>query len=286
MTTLALCLAHCGDGGAKISGFVEGKEYLVRTNFAGQVEKVMVQEGQWVQKGQALAEWESDSLRNALKKAEAQLAVVEAQLEKVKALAGKAETGGVSRGYYARAKKLYDAGGISLAQLNSAKKAMGKNYTSSQAQVLVDELEAEKKQAEADLEDLRILATTALVKSPASGQVTKAYLHEGEVFKEGAPAFLITDTKQLYLSGSLPHDNLHQIKLGQPFSIHAKGVSQSSFRGELTWIAPKPDSLPSKTINQDEGDGPSFGVKIQIINENGLLKPGMEVTAYLTGQKS
>lgn len=246
----------------------------------------MVQEGQTVRKGQGLAELDSESLRTALKNAEAQLAVVDAELERVQAMGKKSGGSGGGAGYYARVKKLYDAGGISQAQLNRARRATQGGYRNSQVQILIEEIEAKKKQAEARMEELEALAQTALLKSPTDGRVTRIYLKEGEGFSEGAPVFLITNSQTLYLVGSLSQTKLTQVQLGEKVKIKIPGLSNPTFDGELTWIAPEADPKPVALNTSEGSSGKTFGIKIKIANPREELKPGMEAVAEFNGKKS
>ena len=281
-----LGLASCSQEGTQATGFIEGKEYLVRAAFPGKLQKVLVQEGQIVQKGQALAELDSESLRTALKNAEAQLAVVDAELERIQSLGKRYPSKSKGSGYYARVKRLYDAGGISRAQLSRARRATQGGYRGSQVQILTEEIEAKKKKAEARMEELESLAQTALLKAPAAGRVTRIYLKEEEGFSEGAPVFLITNAQTLFLVTSLPQTQLAQVKVGEKVTVKILGLSQPSFEGELTWIAPDPDPKPVSVQASEAFPRQTFGIKIKIPNPGGELKPGMEAVAKFQDKKS
>lgn len=177
-------LSACGPREIETSGFIEGEEFLVSALVAGEVEKVVVQEGDRVVRDQIL---------------------------------GKIDTEKLGTDYYRRLKEVYEAGGISKKELDQSAQVpdFGDEpfYRTPRARILL-RLPRSKKPREGSVEEL---------KAPSDGIVTKRFIQEGQSVETAHPAFLITNLETIYLRATLPQKELGRVRLGQEAEVMIDG---------------------------------------------------------------
>ncbi len=225
------------------SGTVEPLERVrLATRIMGWVEKMLVEEGQQVQKGQLLVKLRSKDLEARLAQAEASLAEAQAQYEN-------------TRVNFKRIESLFKKQAATRKELDDMKTA----FTSAKAH-----LEAAK-QMKAEVQEL--LQYTRLI-APFDGVVTRKLVEEGDLASPGQPILEVETTNQFKIVIQVPESDIQKIRPGMTARIQVAaahiGTNGKSYQGTVTRIIPSANPLSRQ-----------FEVQV-MLHESGLpIKSGM-----------
>jgi HlyD family secretion protein len=178
----------------------------------GQVSRVLVEPGQWVNRGQVLAvidrsvqSQEAAQLAAQIQVAQADVRLAQQNLERSQRL--------VARGFVSRA---------DIDRLTS----------------LRDAAAARVRVAQANLGGSRARIARLDIRAPASGLVLDRNIEAGQVVSGGSqPVFRIAEGGQMELLARLPQDELARIPVGVPVTVTPVGSDQS-YQGSVWQISP------------------------------------------------
>lgn len=201
---------------------------------------------------------------------------------------------------YERVEKLYEKGAVSQqkkdevkTQLEMAKQtlsmakegARSEDISSAEAlvtQALSMEQAAKGKleQAEGGLQEVEAYLKDIKISAPIDGTVTLINADEGELVSTGMSIATITNLKKTWAEVKVKETELDKVFLGQEVNVKVPSFSDEVFKGKVVRINKKPDFATKRATN-DNGDFDiiSFGVKIEIENNEMVLRPGM--TAFV-----
>jgi Cu(I)/Ag(I) efflux system membrane fusion protein len=103
-----------------------------------------------------------------------------------------------------------------------------------------------------------------VVRSPISGTVLEKKVVQGQYVTEGQDLYLLADLSSLWLSAKVYEQELGGIKVGQLAVARFAAFPGREFRGRIRFIDPVLDPATR-----------TAGVRIELPNPGGLLKPGM-----------
>lgn len=168
----------------------------------GRVVRVLVNEGDRVKIGQALAIVRSEQISVDLQTAEAsyQNALTD----------------------YNRFENAFKTGGVTKQQLDQAKL----NLVTSKSRV---------QQAKINIGDTHIKATI-------NGIVNKKHIEPGSVISAGSPLFDLVNVSKLKLKVNVSESQVASLKVGNATNVKASVYPDKTFSGKITFIAPKADS--------------------------------------------
>lgn len=126
-----------------------------------------------------------------------------------------------------------------------------------------------------------LLAQTRIV-APSDGRVTLRNAEPGEVVTAGFPIVRIADLARVRLRVYIPEPRIGRVKTGQSASVSVDSFEQRTFDGVVTEIAEKPEYTPKNVQTREERAKLVFGVKIEVENPRGDLKPGMPADAVIS----
>ena len=205
-----------------------GAEVRVGAERAGRLVRVLVEEGARVQKGQLLAEIDSDELRAEL--AEARARVVEADAE-VR----------LSEATLARRRALQEQKIVAAHDLDQAER----DFETSRARV--DTAHASVARYEALLAKSRIAA-------PIAGTVTARRVDAGQMVETGDHAFTVADLGRLRIEGEAHEADAGGVTKGALVFITADGYPGHSWRGTIEEV---PDSVTLRRIKPQDPSRPT-----------------------------
>ncbi len=202
-----------------------GGEVVVGAERAGRVLRVLVDEGQVVGKGELLAEIESDTLRAALREAQAQLAEAEAEAR-------------LAELTLRRREDLAREQVVSAHELDQARRDL------EIARARVDTARAAGSKDEAQLRETRIVA-------PIRGTVTARHLQPGEMVEVGRKVVTVADVRRLRIEAEADEADAAALALGAPVQIRADGFPGRTWSGRVEEI---PESVTLRRLKpQDPG---------------------------------
>jgi len=273
----------------------------------GKITRISVQKGDYIKRGQVLAQIDSTDLEYALKAAEANLEAARAQYNK--ALNGASQSDIVNadlnvkkaqdaydfaNNTYNKLKILYDAGGISKNDLDKAKLELDiRTSELEQAKEISRQVRdgarnedkaallAQVEAARVDVEYKKSMVQDAIMKSDADGYVVDVLNKEGEFVSAGYPVVVIRK-EGMVVNVGVSQNDIAQIKKGTKANIIANG---ESIAGEVTNISQVPDNV-TRTYNvevaiDDESLAIGSIVKVEILTgqEKGIWIPIQSVVS-------
>ena len=265
----------------------------IKSKASGIIQKLPVNVGDIVHKGQVICELDQNDLLPALRQQQAALHVAEANVKSAEAdyQRYKVDAAGPDVPFLQhdmeRAKKLYSDGLIALNTRDDA----DKNY-----QMAVQKQESAKAnlgtagaaitKAKAALEQQQAVVAmaeenlrNATITSPIDGVVLSRDSEVGtavsSILVVGSSATLIMtlgDLNEVYVKGKADESDVGKIWLGQPARITVESFKDQKFEGHVTKISP---------MGTEKDNVTTFEVRVSISNEKRLLKAQMTANAEI-----
>lgn len=284
-------------------GVVEAeREMRVRSEISGLIERVTVEIGDEVKRGQPLIFFDAADLatrreeaEHSLREAESTLALLmkrkenwmrshQAELEQARAQLEQVRirtkaTEGLPPWEEDRV--------LALEELREAEARVKLIEAQVESERVTDEeiaaAEASISSARATLERARDAISKSVVRSPADGVVTAVRMEEGDAVSQGSVLIEVADLNVLRVGTKVDEIDIGRIKVKAPAQITSKAYPDLKFEGSVSEISPK-------AVREDNVG--YFDVMVELSNasastERGMLKPGMSVDVrILTEQRS
>ena len=227
------------------------EEVTVSNETAGTIEKILVDLGDKVKRGQLLIRLDQREARLALAQAEANLQAAKKALAQAQAEWRDADLS------LKRIQQLHSEGVIATSQLDVAQA----RFDSIEAQVHAREADIDRFQALVDLAR-KHLSDTEIV-APISSEVQQRLVSIGEGVKEKTPLLHLVVTDPLKLQGTVPERFAPEIKIEQPVDVQVEAFTEQVFPGVVQRVSPAVDVQTR-----------SLALEAKVPNSAGLLKPG------------
>ncbi|UCD57059.1 MAG: efflux RND transporter periplasmic adaptor subunit [Candidatus Hydrogenedentota bacterium] len=288
-------------GKISATGTIEATEVDVSAEVGGQIERLLVDEGSRVERGQLVAKIEDSQM-------EAELLRAEAVLESVRAVLGDLEAGArseelerararvklaratlaLAESDWQRAAELFDGGVFSENQRDNARASL--DVARGQYDAAVEELKLlqagsrpdqikaarwEVKQAEAALRLAEVRLGKTEIYAPISGIVLVKDSEEGEVILPGVPVVTIADLEDMWVKIYIDEVQIGSMRLGQHARVWVDSFPEKEFSGKVTYVSDEAEFTPKNIQTREDRVKLVFAVKVGIDNAGGLLKPGM-----------
>lgn len=266
LLSILLITAGCGSNGAKtttkepvvpvvttkvkrgdISSFIyttgtifPRQESMISPKTSGRIEKLFVDEGDQVTKGEPLVMLEQERILIGVKEAEASLKEAEAQLKNLEAT-------------LKRNQQLFEEGVIDSQRFDD---------TTTER----DLAEARVQRAKATLEKVQQDLKDSVIEAPFDGFIVEKMMNEGEMATTMPPSniFHIVDTSSIKIECGITEEKRKSIKLGDEVLVTVDAYPDEVFTGKITTVNPKIDPI-SRT----------FKIKIELPNPDFRLESGM-----------
>jgi len=213
------------------------------TVLMGRVDRVLVEEGQAVRKGQTLAHIESRDVAARLAQAEAGVAAARAMERNAKLMLDRME------------------------RLHSRQAASDKDLEDATAGY--EAAQANLRAAEEAVRVAAVYLDYSEVTAPFSGVVVEKRVEAGDTASPGVPLFVIDDVSRVKIEAQVAESAAARLAVGDPVEIEFQG---ELFEGELSEMLPAADPR-SRT----------FTVRALLDNPEGRLRPGMFARLRLSG---
>jgi HlyD family secretion protein len=289
------------------SGTIETVEVNVASKVAGQVLSLSYKEGARVAPGDLLAVIDHASLDIQLRQAEAGVRLAEAQLallvkgarsediRQAEAALTQADSAlKIAADDAARMRELFKTGSVtskqrddaearltvSSAQQSSAAAALGKLRRLARPEE-IQAAEARLAQARAGAELLAKTIADCTITAPAGGIVTHKAVEAGELVTPGATVVTLAELASVYVMIYVTEIEIGRIKLGDGVDVRIDAFPERAFPGKITYISPEAEFTPKNVQTKEDRVKLVFGVKVEIENKDGLLKPGLPADAVV-----
>jgi len=285
-----------------------GEEVKLGSELDGKLDRVLVEEGDSVKKGQVVAVLRNGDYAARVATARATLAEREAYVERLRngareeekleaeALLREADAQlATARSERERRRTLLDRGAVSRSEydfadrdLNTAQArvdAARQRLAVVRTQTRVEDL----RRAEAEVAHARAVVAEALasldktfIRSPLNGKVLRKYMKTGESVTAGETAVLsVGDFRVLRVRVDVDERDVAKLRLGQPAWVRADAFGDRKFTGKVVVIG---QALGRKNVRTDE---PSERVDTKILetlvelDAGQLLPVGLRVDTWL-----
>lgn len=206
----------------------------VRARVEGEVQNVLVREGDRVGGGQVLARFEASEQESAAQSAEADRAAARTELS-------------TATWNLEQTRELFKEGAVPERDVRAGEQQVAS------ARARMAAADARYRAAAQALSETRVIA-------PAAAIVERRLTSNGEHVNRGATLFTLVRTQLLELTGAVPARNANKVKPGQTVHFNADG---REFNGRVSRVSPTIDPASR-----------SVGVYIQIPNTDNSLKGG------------
>ena len=211
----------------------------------GRIARIYVNQGDWVNKGQVLAELDTRSMRLQKEQAEAAVAVAKANLE-------------TAQRTWERISRLHEQGMVT-----------DQDYE--KAQLGLKSARAQLQQALAALHLAEYQLDVSIMKAPFDGVVTGKWHEEGDVINpmmglagRGSGVLTVVDPTRVKVTIQVPPSEVGLVRKGQKAYLEVATSPGRRFYGEVAWVNPGADPT-SKT----------FSVQVVCKNPGLAIKPGV-----------
>jgi membrane fusion protein, macrolide-specific efflux system len=246
------------------TGKVQPREKVeVKSKVAGQVEKVFVEEGAQVKKGQPLLRLDPTDFRRDLARTEADVGRAEADVAQAKNALEFAKLS------LDRKQKGLEGRGVAQIDVDFAtNEVKAKTVSLQTAEVMLSGAKVAQGAAQ---DRLRYTQITA----PMDGTVIQRGIEEGEVVTPGVQAtfegkalLTVADLSTLIVKADLNQIDVAKVKLGQKVKLTLDALPGKTYEATITKVAPA-SSMPKGSAVE------VFPVEATLAKADGEIKPGM-----------
>jgi HlyD family secretion protein len=290
-----------------ISGNIEAHESTVGFKVPGRLTELLVEEGQYVRKGDLMARLDREDYAQQTRVDEAAVASREAELDL--ALAGsraqeiKAAEQAVldaqadlelKKVEFHRNQALYERNAVSTeardiaeTNLKRAQATYERNVQTynqilegtRKEQIAINRANADTARQNLGLSRVRLDYTSLY--APKTGVVTVRQAELGEVMLPGTPVVTIADIDHLWLRGYVSETDLGRVRWGQSATVKTDTFPGKTYRGRVSFISSEAEFTPKSVETHKERVTLVYRIKIDLDNPNRELKPGMPADAEI-----
>lgn len=288
-------------------GNVDIRQVELAFRVGGRIDALLVDEGDAVEAGQVLARLDPKPLQDALHGAEAQLAMQQAELDKMHlgyrpedveqaraALSGQ-EAGLVhARQSLDRVSRLYAQRAVAKKELDSVRAA----YTEAVARVdaareqlrlmrsgyreedIARQLAAVQA-AQATVAEAETRVTDTTLYAPQRGIVLTRVRELGAVVQGGQSVVTLSLTHPVWVRAFVTQPNLGHIRPGQPVLLTVDATPGVEYRGTVGFISPRAEFTPKTVETKEIRNDLVFRFRVLVEQGSEVMRQGMPVTLKL-----
>ena len=141
--------------------------------------------------------------------------------------------------------------------------------------------QAQLAQAQATLEYAEVQLGYAVVVAPTDGVVLTKNVEQGEVVAPGAAVYTLINPGDMWLRVFIPEDRIGRVRLGQQAQITVDTFPGRTFPAHVSEIRSQAEFTPGNVQTKEDRVKLVFGVKLQLDDRYGELKPGMPADAII-----
>ncbi len=128
-----------------------------------------------------------------------------------------------------------------------------------------DRAEAENKQAEARVGEIRATIERKRIRAPFAGMLGIRQVNLGQYLSAGDPVVSLQSLRPIYVNFAVPQQDVTRLRVGGEVSVSAEGAGPA-LTGRITAI----DSIVNEATR-------NVGIQATLANDDGRLRPGMFV---------
>jgi len=226
----------------------------IKSKASGRIDFLPLEEGDPVLRGDIVCRLDKTDVQADFDQRQADLDIADAELKQ-------------AANNFARRQQLFEKKLISREELDNSElsvaQAKGKLV---RAQVALDQSQVRLDETE--------------VRSPLDGIILKKFVEEGQIISSGisnvsggTAIAAIADMSRIYIEAGIDEIDIGKVRVGQEATVVAEAYPRQSFHGRIVRIAP--EAKVEQNVTQ-------FNVIIEVANQEGLLKSGMNASVEIT----
>lgn len=289
------------------TGTIEAVQVRIASKVGTTVAKIYIDEGDVVMEGDTIAILDRSIFDVQLRQAKAGVDLAQAQLDLLLKGARDEDIRSAEEGLrqaeanlriaqedLRRIRNLYESNSVSRKQLDDAEA----RYTVASAQYISAQQNLEKlrqfsrpeeiraqrarvDQAKASFDLLEKNIKDSYIVSPVGGVITNKLVERGELVRQGAPVAVVSKLDTVRLMIYLTTVDVGRVRLGQEVDVTIDAYPGKIFNGHITYISPSAEFTPRNIQTKEERVKQVFGVRVEIPNPEGVLKPGLPADAVV-----
>lgn len=293
------------EGPGQLYGNVDIREVDLGFRVGGRIMTVVVDEGDRVDQGEALATLDPEPLREEVAAAEADVAQARAELSRLEAGARPQEVeqaaAAVSerratlenaRKTLARRQMLAESGAVSTQDLDAARTAVSEaearlasaeeTLALAEAGFRDEEVSAGRAalmRVEAQLATARRRLRDATLEAPASGVVLSRVREPGAIVSEGATVFTLSLENPVWVRAYVPEPQLGEVWPGRSVSVRTD--AGEAYRGQIGFVSPTAEFTPKNVQTEELRTSLVYRLRVVVHAPDNSLRQGMPVTVSL-----
>ncbi len=232
-----------------VVGMIEAPEVNITSRIQGRIAELNPLEGDHVEKGEVVCRIEDTDLKNLLRKARADLEHARADLQNADLT-------------LKRNSHLFAQGVVSTKQYDDSR------IQFAQAKAAVASAQANLSYYTDQLADTRI-------RSPIDGVVVSKALEVGEWVTPGTPILTVDDLSTIWARVDVQETDLGTLYVGKPARISLPTTPPTILNGRIMAIGQEGQFATEHDVRRGHQDLRTFYVKVQVLQNDGTLKPGM-----------
>jgi multidrug resistance efflux pump len=286
---LSVALGGCKPGPTlnSVSGTIETDEVHVASRYGGRVAKISAQEGDTLKAGQVIVELEAAELKARRDQAAAMLTELEAGPRKEEIDAARSEWEAqqaeleFARADAQRAKGLYEQKTISEADRDRAvsrAQALEKSVAAAKSRydlLLAGTRQERLAQARAQLAEIDAQIREMQIVAPGDSVLEVLHVKAGDVLAPNREVATLLLPQHIWVRVFVPEPWLGHIKLGDAVKVRVDSFPSKEFSGSVEQIARTAEFTPRNVQTVEERIKQVFGIKVNLNNQEGLLRAGM-----------
>ncbi len=233
---------------------IEAPEVNITSRIGGRIKQLDLLEGDHVKKGQVVALIEDIDLRNQLAKSKADLAHAQANLAQARRDLVRNEA--LAKENVVATKVRDDA--ITAVQQDEADVLSAQSNAKYYADQIVD----------------------TEIKAPVDGVIVSKALEVGEWVTPGVPILTVDDLSTIWARVDVEETDLGSLFIGKSAQVGLPTTPPQVFTGRVMAIGQEGQFATERDVRRGRQDIRTFYVKVQVLQAEGELKPGM--TAEVT----
>ncbi len=288
------------------TGSIEVEEISIASQTGGTIVELMVEQGDFVEAGQVVAQLDSDMLEADLARTRASIETLTAAREaaytawqtaldardnpiEIDLQIAEAQTRLDLAELQVEAAQLSgDPAALALAEatrdglqttLKLLQAMRAEPYAiiaqASQAEMFYRGMESFLELALSGQEMLELQIAKMRLTAPRSGYVIERPLSEGEIAAPLAPILVIADLTHVTLTTYISENEYGRVSLGDTARVSVDSLPDQVFEGKVVYISPNAEFTPTNVQTKEDRTRLVYAVKIALDNPELLLKPGM-----------
>ena len=247
------------------NGRIEADQIDISARNPGRLKDVLVQEGDLVSAGEAVAQIDTTELQAQRAKYVADQTTEEASMLAAKATVAQRQAElTLAEANLRRALALVDKGGVSQQSLDQAQSERDSARAALEAAsttVIARQRSVEAAKALVALTDVQIADAT--LRAPVKGRVLYRLANPGEVVSAGGKVLTIINLSEIYMEIYLPTQQAIQVAIGSQARIQFDGAD-FAVPALVSFVSPEAQFTPKQVETRDERDNLMFRVKLRV----------------------